>query len=185
MLNCPQGVHDFLRAYYHMKSADWKQNKPFPLESWSAAELAKLPTYYIMDLDKGMAETVAQHMPSLEEIAGCNWLTEEELHVYSSEYTRTGFQGGLQWYRSARDARGGEQAPDRIPAAEITPGSFKMDADLLHLWHNTIPGRFPFHYPGEIKAGQGGSLLPGIFFKIFKMQINPALAGCPCPSYGK
>ena len=32
MRNCPQGVHAFLRAYYHHKSADWKQNKPFPLK---------------------------------------------------------------------------------------------------------------------------------------------------------
>jgi pimeloyl-ACP methyl ester carboxylesterase len=101
MLNCPQGVHDFLRAYYHMKSADWKQNKPFPLKSRSAAELAKLPPYYTMDLEMGMAETVAPHMPSPEEIEGCRWLTEEELKVYSTEYARTGFQGGLQWYRGA------------------------------------------------------------------------------------
>ena len=33
----PQGVHAFLRAYYHMKSADWKQNSPFPLKAWTAA----------------------------------------------------------------------------------------------------------------------------------------------------
>jgi pimeloyl-ACP methyl ester carboxylesterase len=99
MRNCPQGVHAFLRAYYHYKSADWKQNKPFPLKSWSAGELAKLPTYYIMDLDKGMAETVAPEMPSAAEIAACKWLTESELSVYSEEYGRTGFQGGLQWYR--------------------------------------------------------------------------------------
>src|SRR5216684_716156 len=31
LLHARQGIHDFLRAYYHMKSADWKQNKPFPL----------------------------------------------------------------------------------------------------------------------------------------------------------
>jgi len=99
MWHCPQGVHDFLRAYYHFKSADWKENKPFPLSSWTAAELAKMPTYYIMDLDKGMAETVAPEMPSVFEVASCKWLTEEELTVYSSEYTRTGFQGGLQSYR--------------------------------------------------------------------------------------
>jgi len=99
MHNCPQGVHAFLRAYYHYKSADWKQNKPFPLESWSAAELAKLPTYYIMDLDKGMAETVAPEMPSASEIAACKWLPDDELRVYSTEFGRTGFQGGLQWYR--------------------------------------------------------------------------------------
>jgi len=69
MQNCPQGVHDFLRGYFHYKSADWKQNKPFRLTSWSAAELAKMPTYYIMDLDKGMAETAASQMPSPAEIA--------------------------------------------------------------------------------------------------------------------
>ena len=53
MHGAPQGVHDFLRAYYHHKSADWKANAPYPLKSWSAGELAKLPTYYIMDLAEG------------------------------------------------------------------------------------------------------------------------------------
>ena len=32
MRHAPQGVHDFLRAYYHHKSADWKANKPYPLQ---------------------------------------------------------------------------------------------------------------------------------------------------------
>jgi pimeloyl-ACP methyl ester carboxylesterase len=99
MRNCRQGLHAFLRAYYHYKSADWKQNKPFPLESWTAGELAKLPGYYVMELDKGMAETVASEMPSAPEIAACQWLPDYELSVYSAEYDRTGFQGGLQWYR--------------------------------------------------------------------------------------
>jgi pimeloyl-ACP methyl ester carboxylesterase len=99
MRHCPQGIHTFLRAYYHHKSADWKANKPYKLAAWKASELAKLPTYYIMELDKGMAETVHQEMPSAAEIAACRWLTEEELCVYSSEFARTGFQGGLQWYR--------------------------------------------------------------------------------------
>ena len=99
MRKCPQGVHAFLRAYFHYKSADREQNKPLPLKSWSAGELAKLPTYYIMDRDKGMAETVAPMMPSAAEIAACKWLPDDELRVYSSEYERTGFQGGLQWYR--------------------------------------------------------------------------------------
>jgi pimeloyl-ACP methyl ester carboxylesterase len=105
MHRCPQGVHAFLRAYYHCKSADWGQNRPHPLASWSAGELAKLPTYYVMDLDKGMAETVAAEMPSREEIAACRWLTEDELAVYSSEYERTGFQGGLNWYRCGTNPR--------------------------------------------------------------------------------
>jgi pimeloyl-ACP methyl ester carboxylesterase len=96
---CPQGVHDFLRGYFHFKSADWPGNKPFRLAAWSAEELAKMPTYYIMDLDKDMAATVAPEMPSPAEIAACRWLPENELAVYSGEYERTGFQGGLQWYR--------------------------------------------------------------------------------------
>jgi pimeloyl-ACP methyl ester carboxylesterase len=99
MHHAPQGVHDFLRAYYHHKSSDWKDNAPYTLKSWTAAELAKLPAYYAMDLDKGMAETVAQEMPSPAHIAANRWLPDNELAFYSAEYTRTGFQGGLQWYR--------------------------------------------------------------------------------------
>ena len=99
MRECAQGIHAFLRAYYHVKSADWKANRPHRLESWSARELAKLPRYYTMDLGKGMAETVAPDMPAPSEIVACDWLREEELGVYSAEYSRTGFQGGLQWYR--------------------------------------------------------------------------------------
>jgi pimeloyl-ACP methyl ester carboxylesterase len=99
MWHAPQGVHDFLRAYYHHKSADWKDNQPCQLTSWSAGELAKLPTYYVMDLAKTMAETAAEEMPSTEAIAANTWLPDHELAVYSAEYQRTGFQGGLQWYR--------------------------------------------------------------------------------------
>ena len=57
MRNCPQGLHSFFRAYYYYKSADWKGNKPFPLKARTAEEMAKTPTYYVMDLDKGMCET--------------------------------------------------------------------------------------------------------------------------------
>jgi pimeloyl-ACP methyl ester carboxylesterase len=97
MRHCPQGVHAFLRAYYHHKSADWPGNRPHPLEGWTAAELVKLPTYYIMELYKGMAETVAPHTPAKPGA----WLTDEELAVYAEAFERNGFQGGLQWYRCA------------------------------------------------------------------------------------
>ena len=104
MWHCPQGLHAFLRAYFHHKSADWPENRPYRLKEWSADELAKLPTYYVMDRDKTMAETVAPFMPAAVEIAACGWLTEAELAVYSAEYGRTGFQGGLNWYRTRFDA---------------------------------------------------------------------------------
>jgi pimeloyl-ACP methyl ester carboxylesterase len=106
MQHAKQGVHAFLRAYYHMKSADWKGNHPAPLAGWSATELAKMPRYYVMDRRMGgMAENVAPELPSAAEIAGCKWLTEAELTVYSTEYTRNGFQGGLQSYRLGATGR--------------------------------------------------------------------------------
>jgi pimeloyl-ACP methyl ester carboxylesterase len=105
MWKAPEGVHAFLRAYYHMKSADWKQNRPAPLKARTAAEWARLPRYYVMDLDKGMAETVAPEMPSIPQVLANRWLPEEELRVYSNEYSRTGFQGGLQSYRVGSSGR--------------------------------------------------------------------------------
>ncbi len=84
-----------------MKSADWKQNDPHPLAARTAAEWAKLPRYYVMDLDKGMAEQVAADMPSAAEIAANRWLPDAELRVYAEEYGRTGFQGGLNGYRGS------------------------------------------------------------------------------------
>lgn len=99
MTQPPQGLHAFMRAYYHHKSADWAGNKPYPLTAWSAEELAKLPTYYVMDLAETMPETVAHEMPSASEIEANTWLTEPEMAVYAAEYARTGFQASLNWYR--------------------------------------------------------------------------------------
>ena len=61
-----------------------------------------MPTYYVMEKDKGMADNVAPFMPSPEEIAACKWLTDAELAVYATEYQRTGFTGALQGYRVRR-----------------------------------------------------------------------------------
>jgi pimeloyl-ACP methyl ester carboxylesterase len=147
MRNCPQGIHAFLRAYYHYKSADWKQNKPFTLKSWSAGELAKLPRYYVMDLERGMAETVAEHLPSAGEIAVCNWLPDKELRVYSAEFGRTGFQGGLQWYRCA------------------TSGSFTAELQLFSGRSIDVPSCFiagksdwgPYQRPGDLENMQASA----------------------------
>ncbi len=102
MLHAPQGLHAFFRAYYFYKSADYKGNQPHPLKARSAEEMAQIPTYYVMEKDKGMAATVAPYMPAAEYIANCKWLTEAELDVYAAEYGRTGFTGALQGYRVRR-----------------------------------------------------------------------------------
>jgi hypothetical protein len=85
MMHARQGFHAFLRAYYHMKSADWRPDKPFRLTSGSASEFAKLPTCYVMELERNMPETVASSMPSPLEIAACRWLPDSELSVYVGE----------------------------------------------------------------------------------------------------
>jgi pimeloyl-ACP methyl ester carboxylesterase len=105
MQHCPQGVHAFLRAYYHVKSADWQLNQPHVLASYAATEMAQMPTYYIMDAAQDMAATVAPHMPSAAHIAANQWLTDAELALYAAEYQRNGFQGGLQWYRCGAEPR--------------------------------------------------------------------------------
>ncbi len=100
MWHAQQGLKTFLRAYYHMKSADWDKNDPFPLKELSASEWEKLPRYYVMDLHMGMAETVLPATPQQAEIEACRWLPDNELEFYAHEYARTGFQGGLQGYRN-------------------------------------------------------------------------------------
>ena len=104
MREAPQGLHAFLRAYYHVKSGDWAGNRPHPLPA-GADGLALLPTYYVMDRGVDMAATVAPHAPSVHEIAANTWLPDEALQVYVDAFTRTGFQGGLQWYRCRTSGR--------------------------------------------------------------------------------
>ena len=173
MQRAPQGVHDFLRAYYHHKSADWKDNRPYPLKSWSAGELAKLPTYYVMDLAKTMAETVAEEMPSSGSDRGQPWLPDSELAFYSAEYQRTGFQGGLQWYRCGTsgaftaELRPGRARTIDVPSCFISgqqdwgtyqrPGVFEaMQTHGLHP-HDRLPSgrrRRPLGAAGTARGSQ-------------------------------
>ena len=147
MWHCPQGVHAFLRGYFHYKSADWTDNNPFRLKSWTAGELAKMPTYYIMDLHKNMAQTVAAEMPYAAEIAACRWLPENELAIYSAEYERTGFQGGLQWYRRGTEG---------IDAAELQLFSGRtIDVPSMFIAGKSDWGTY--QRPGDFERMQEGA----------------------------
>ncbi len=136
-------VATFLRAYYHHKSADWPGNAPHMLPGWTAAALADMPTYYIMDRDRTMPETVAAEMPA-DGGAGCRWLTPAELSVYAGDYSRTGFQGALQGYRVRMD------------------GSMARDLALLAGRRIEVPAQFiagrqdwgPFQSPGALTSMQ-------------------------------
>ncbi|KAG6867670.1 hypothetical protein C0993_012549 [Termitomyces sp. T159_Od127] len=105
MRHAPQGLHAFLRAYYHAKSADAPGPPPHRLPDLSAPSLAQLPLYYVMHLDDSMPATVARTAPSPAHVAANTWLTEHELAVYTAVYADTGFQGGLNRYRCMLDPR--------------------------------------------------------------------------------
>ena len=90
-------LHKFLRAYYHMKSADWEENNPYELGAWTAENLAKMPEYYIMKLNETMVEAVMPHFPKSKDYE--NWLNDEELEVYANSFFNNSFQPALNWYR--------------------------------------------------------------------------------------
>jgi len=92
-----RSLHKFLRAYYHMKSADWKENNPYELGKWTAQNLAKMPEYYIMKLDHTMVEAVMSEFPKNNSYE--NWLNDIELEVYSNSFFKNSFQPALNWYR--------------------------------------------------------------------------------------
>ncbi|VDB91001.1 unnamed protein product [Peniophora sp. CBMAI 1063] len=100
-------LHAFLRAYYHVKSADWEGNgEPHALAAPTAEAIAVLPEYYIMQRDKDMPSTVLSHAPTITQVAANRWLPEDELAVYVNEYARTSFQGGLNGYRCFTEESG-------------------------------------------------------------------------------
>ncbi|KAL9599568.1 MAG: hypothetical protein Q9179_003510 [Wetmoreana sp. 5 TL-2023] len=100
------GLKDFLRGYFHLKSAD-AHNHPQPITAMTAQELDQLPHYYIMPLHLGMRDTVARDMTAEEQSnmqrRYQRWLPDADLQVYVDEFGRTGFQGGLNWYRVTTD----------------------------------------------------------------------------------
>jgi pimeloyl-ACP methyl ester carboxylesterase len=105
MLDAPQGLARFLHDYLLLKAAEGAHDRPQPLRGWSAEELARLPPYYVMDASLDMPATVAACMAAHAGARHCAWLPDEELEVYAGEFRRTGFQGGLNWYRCATDAQ--------------------------------------------------------------------------------
>ena len=140
MWHAEQGLSNFIRAYYHHKSADWKDNRPYRLAARTAVEWAKMPTYYIMDLNDNMAETVARVMPTTSEINANTWLTEGELEVYSAEYGRTSFQGGLNSYRMGASGIGNAEMQLYAGKTIDQPSMFISGASDWGTYQN--PGSF-------------------------------------------
>jgi len=68
---------------WHVEESEWKARQVLHMRHKNRLE----------------PQTVAEAMPSSAEIAANRWLPDSELAFYTGEYQRTGFQGGLQWYR--------------------------------------------------------------------------------------
>lgn len=143
MLNAPDGLHQFLRDYYHAKSADWPGNSPHPLEAHSAQALAGMPHYYIMEESQTMPEAVRSARPEPSEVRKNQWLPDEDLAVYAAMYRATGFQAALQWYRCGTSTQfvrehqlfGGRQIepPCCFIAGRQDWGTYQKPGDLTRL----------------------------------------------------
>ncbi|KAJ4387318.1 hypothetical protein N0V93_007907 [Gnomoniopsis smithogilvyi] len=103
----PQGLRALLRGYVHLKSHVWKTNTVDMgrLTGWTADQLARMPKYYIMPLDATMPQVVENDMRDEDSSLTEAFVSDAELDVYVQEFSRTGFQGMLNWYRSSTEAR--------------------------------------------------------------------------------
>jgi pimeloyl-ACP methyl ester carboxylesterase len=101
ILDCEQGLERFLAGYYYLKSGLWTGNHPEPLERWDAPSLARMPNYYVLPMARTMAEAVARDCEEEDLGSLASWLSNDELGFYVTEFARTEFQGGLNWYRAS------------------------------------------------------------------------------------
>ncbi|KAI1613976.1 microsomal epoxide hydrolase [Exophiala viscosa] len=152
-------LHTFLRGYFHLKSADWDGNKPYPLEGWTATELEKMPRYYIMDQDDTMRQGVARDMrdEDAKVVAerSSRWLPDHELAVYAKEYARTTFQGGLNWYRV--------QTQPNIAAEIMAWSGAKISVPTVFIAGKSDWGTY--QEPGAIEAMEQGKSVQKQMYK--------------------
>ena len=93
---------EFWEGCFPLKSVD-TSNNPRPVQDLTAEELAILPHCYVMPLELGIHDTVAQDMTEkdIEKMheKSSPWFSDAELDIFVDEFGRTGFQGGLSWFR--------------------------------------------------------------------------------------
>lgn len=146
--NPPQGLAAFLRGYVHIKSHVWQGHGDIGrLTGFTADQLARMPEYYIMPINSTMPGVVEQNMRAEDASLTEDFMTDEELGVYVSEFERTGFQGMLNWYRSSTDPR------NLDPAMGIFAGK-KFDVPTTYIsgaadWGN-------YQRPGALEGFETG-----------------------------
>jgi pimeloyl-ACP methyl ester carboxylesterase len=81
------------------------------------------------------------------------WMSQEDLDYYAREFGRTGFTGGLNWYRAAdqvwSEQQGRPELPITVPTTFITgerdPVQQLSGPDAFHTMRDTVPGLDGIH----------------------------------------
>ncbi|WDK16524.1 hypothetical protein CGRA01v4_07807 [Colletotrichum graminicola] len=94
----------FLRGHFHLKSAAYSLNRPRPLASWTAEQLAVMPHYYVMRAELSMRGNVELDMSDepaeiRDRLGETRWLTDADLQVYTDKFSRNTFGPPLLWYK--------------------------------------------------------------------------------------
>ena len=150
-LDHPAGFDAVFRAYYHCKSADWALNAPHKLDGWTAEALAVMPRYYVMDLGVGMGDQAMGMAPPADHI--CDWLTDEELRVYTGAFRATGMQASLNWYRNSTSQAHRDWAAQFAGRTIDIPACFIAGAQDWGVWQapgalETMEGKACSDYRG-------------------------------------
>lgn len=171
-LNHPEGFDAVFRAYYHCKSADWAENRPHKLPDWSAESLSVMPRYYIMDHGVGMGDQALGMAPP----AGfdCDWLTDEELGVYTSAFRSTGLQASLNWYRNSTSAAHGEWAAQFAGKTIDIPACFIAGAQDWGVWQ--APGALETMEAKACSNYRGTTLIEGAGHWVQQEQPDEVVA---------
>jgi pimeloyl-ACP methyl ester carboxylesterase len=114
---------------------------------------------------------VVERLPQPESLPG--WLTQQELDHYAAEFARTGFTGGINWYRNFD--RNWERTPD-LAGAHVTVPSFFLAGDADPVLRMTPPDRQAEHLDdlrGEVLVEGAGHWVQ----QERPAEVNAALLG--------
>ena len=177
MMHCPQGVHDFLRGYYHHKSADWAGNQPFRLAGWTATHLAQMPTYYIMDLHDDMPRPWRRKCRRRRRLPPAHGYRIMNFVFTAVNTLGSGFQGGLQWYRCRTQGYSGSELSIFTGRSIEVPSMFIAGASDWGIYQ--VPGAIERMKTTACSDMRGCHLLDGAGHWV--QQEQPEI-GCLCPA---
>ncbi|HYZ21237.1 MAG TPA: alpha/beta hydrolase [Rhodopila sp.] len=82
-------IPGYVRGILYSNSGDAPRSPTDPAERGNVGMVPR---------DGGLKARLASHMADPKDLPA--WLTEDDVAFYTGEFTRTGFRGGLNWYRN-------------------------------------------------------------------------------------